>query len=146
MNKGYASGAIRQYQQVVNQAASVCDSPHRLITLLMEGALDRLALAKGHIAQGVIHEKNRHIRSVMDIIDGLRISLDRDAGGEIAQNLDQLYDYMNRRLLEANLKDDVSMVDEVIRLLQEIKSGWVAIENVAEAKSVPGDESTGAQP
>lgn len=127
MNKGYAAGAIRQYQQVVNQTATVCDNPHRLVTLLLEGAVDRLALAKGHTAQGVIHEKDRHIRSVMAIVDGLRMNLNREAGGGIAENLDQLYDYMNRRLLEANLKNDLSMMDEVIALLNEIKSGWVAI-------------------
>ncbi len=146
MKKGYATGAIRHYQQVVNQTASVCDSPHRLVTLLMDGAIDRLAQAKGHIAQGVVHEKDRNIRSVMDIIDGLRISLNREAGGEIAQNLDQLYDYMNRRLLEANLKDDVSTVEEVIGLLQEIRSGWVAIESVPEAETASAQDATGAHP
>lgn len=138
MNNGYAAGAIRQYQQVVNQTATVCDNPHRLVTLLLEGAVDRLALAKGHAAQGVIHEKDRHIRSVMAIVDGLRMSLNRKAGGGIAENLDQLYDYMNRRLLEANLKNDPSMMDEVIALLNEIKSGWVAIGSEVNAANKAG--------
>ncbi len=127
MNKGYAAGVVKQYEQVATQTAAVCDNPHRLVTLLLEGAIDGLALAKGHAARNVFHKKGRHIHSVMAIVDGLRMNLNKEAGGEIAQNLDQLYDYMNRRLLEANLKNDPSMMDEVIALLNEIKSGWVAI-------------------
>ncbi len=144
MNNGYAAGAIRQYQQVVNQTATVCDNPHRLVTLLLEGAVDRLALAKGHTAQGVIHEKDRNIRSVMAILDGLRMSLNKKAGGEIAENLDQLYDYMNRRLLEANLKNDLSMMDEVIALLHEIRSGWVAIGGEVNSANKPDSGTVNA--
>ncbi len=142
MNNAYAAGVVKQYEQVAKQTAAVCDDPHRLVTLLLEGALDRLSLAKGHAAQNVFHEKGRHIQSVMAIIDGLRMNLNKQAGGEIAQNLDQLYDYMNRRLLEANLKNDVSMMDEVIGLLNEIKAGWIAI---GKGNAVSGETASRAE-
>ena len=127
MNSGYAVSALRQYQQVSRQAAAVIADPHRLVALLLDGALERLASAKGHTAAGALAEKSALIRATMGIIDGLRMSLNRQQGGEIAENLDQLYDYMNRRLLEANHKNDVTLIDEVIGLLSELKAGWDGI-------------------
>jgi len=74
-------------------------------------------------------KKGENISVAISILDGLRISLDKSAGGEIAQNLDDLYDYMGRVLLKANLKNDPSLLDEVAGLLNEIKSAWDAIPN-----------------
>jgi flagellar protein FliS len=117
--EGYGRGAV---ESEVNYA-----SPYRIIQMLMEGALSKLATAKGCIERNEIAEKSRQITWGMNIIQGLRTSLDAEKGGEIAVNLDNLYEYMGRRLLEANVKNDIAIIDEVINLLQEIKAGWDAI-------------------
>jgi flagellar protein FliS len=134
------AGALKSYNQVAVQSNASYASPHRLIQLLLEGALEKIAIAKGHMARGQIASKGQHIGWAISIVSGLRASLDTTAGGDIAQNLDSLYDYMERRLLHANLKNDAAALDEVTGLLREVKSAWDAIpEHVqrahAEAKS-----------
>jgi flagellar protein FliS len=114
--EGYGRTAV---ESEVNYA-----SPYRIIQMLMEGALSKLATAKGCIARNEIAEKSRQITWGMNIIQGLRTSLDADKGGDIAANLDSLYEYMGRRLLEANVSNDPAIIDEVITLLQEVKAGW----------------------
>ncbi len=122
LNKGLA-----QYQQI-NTGSGVEDaSPHRLIQMLMEGVLQRLAEAKGAIQRGSAAAKGEAIGKAVTIISGLRDSLNKEVGGEIADNLDDLYDYMQRRLLEANLDDSEDMIDEVMTLMRPIKSGWDGI-------------------
>jgi flagellar protein FliS len=101
--------------------------PHTLILMLMNGALDSMASAKGSMQRGAVDEKGRSLSRAIAIIDGLRASLDRSASAELTDNLDDLYDYMGRRLLHANLRDDAAAVDEVAGLLREIRSAWEAI-------------------
>jgi flagellar protein FliS len=127
MNQSLTNSALRQYQQVNTDAAVLSANPHRLIEMLMDGALERLANAKGHIQRGEIAPKGEQIGKAMDIIGGLREGLNAEAGGEIAINLDNLYDYLQRRLLQANLNSDPAILDEVAGLLREIKNGWSAI-------------------
>lgn len=117
--EGYGRNAV---ESEVNYA-----SPYRIIQMLMEGALSKLATAKGCIARNDIAEKSRQITWGMNIIQGLRTSLGAEKGGEIAANLDALYEYMGRRLLEANVSNDPAIIDEVISLLQEVKAGWDSI-------------------
>ncbi|WP_417511945.1 flagellar export chaperone FliS [Methylophaga sp.] len=117
--EGYGRNAI---ESEVNYA-----SPYRIIQMLMEGALARVATAKGCIARNEIAEKGHQISWCIRIIDGLKTSLDAEKGGEIAENLDSLYDYITRRLLEANVSNDVAVLDEVTKLLEEIKAGWDGI-------------------
>lgn len=114
--EGYGRSAV---ESEVNFA-----SPHRIIQMLMEGALSKIATAKGCIARNDIAEKSRQITWSMNIIQGLRTSLDAQKGGEVAANLDSLYEYMGRRLLEANVNNDALILDEVSSLLTEIKAGW----------------------
>ncbi|HBX59062.1 MULTISPECIES: flagellar export chaperone FliS [unclassified Methylophaga] len=114
--EGYGRGAV---ESEVNFA-----SPHRIIQMLMEGALSKIATAKGCIDRNDIAEKSRQITWGMNIIQGLRTSLDAQKGGEVAANLDALYEYMGRRLLEANVSNDVAILDEVSSLLMEVKAGW----------------------
>lgn len=122
-----AMAALRQYQ-TVNTHAQVSDaSPHRLIQMLMEGGLARLAQAKGAILHGQQAAKGELIGKAIAIIGGLREGLDFEQGGEIAANLDRLYEYMVARLVEANIGNDVGLIDEVSDLLRNVKSGWDAI-------------------
>ncbi len=122
LNKGLA-----QYQQVNTQCGVEGASPHRLIQMLMEGVLQRLAEAKGAMQRRLVAEKGEAIGKAITILSGLNDSLNKDVGGEMAANLDDLYDYMQRRLLEANLQDDEGIIDEVVVLMKTIKSGWDGI-------------------
>jgi flagellar protein FliS len=95
--------------------------------MLMEGGLDRIAQAHGAMQRGQVAQKGELIGKAVAIIGGLRDGLDMQKGGELAGNLDRLYDYMTGRLLQANLKNDPDLLDEVAGLLREIKSAWDAI-------------------
>lgn len=121
--------ALRQYQRVGAQTAVEAASPHRLIQMLLGGALDRIARAKGFMKQRDVARQGENISVAISIVSALRSSLDMEQGGEIAVNLDRLYEYMGRRLLEANIKSQVDLLEEVAGLLREIKEGWDAIED-----------------
>jgi flagellar protein FliS len=122
----YSKGA-NQYRQVGMTSEVEGADPHRLIQMLMEGALTRMSQAKTMIEEKDHEGKARLLGRVMEIIATLQSSLDHEKGGDISANLDRLYDYMNRRLLEASSSNDISMIDEVMSLLLEIKSGWDGI-------------------
>lgn len=108
--------------------ASVFDaSPHKLISLLLNGAQSRLTTARGAIERGETARRGELIGRVIDIISTLQANLDMDKGGDIAGNLDALYDYMVRRLLEANRTASPEIIDEVVSLLGEVQAGWDAI-------------------
>lgn len=121
--------ALRQYQKVNSHAQISEANPHRLVQLLMEGGLDRIAQAKGALARGDIAEKGLMLGKAIDIVIGLRDGLDAEKSDNPAyvQQLESLYVYMTNRLMEANVHNDVEMMDEVARLLITVKSGWDAI-------------------
>lgn len=123
----YAMSAMKQYQSVNTNAQLVDATPHRLIQMLMEGGLTRLAQAKGAMERNDVALKGTLIGKTIDIVGGLRQGLNLEAGGEVAANLDSLYIYMTTRLVEANRKNDPAIIDEVAGLLREIKSGWDGI-------------------
>ncbi|MEZ3136813.1 flagellar export chaperone FliS [Stutzerimonas kunmingensis] len=123
----YAMAAMKQYQSVNTNAQLVDASPHRLIQMLMEGGLARMAQARGAMERGDVALKGMLIGKAVDIVGGLREALNPEAGGEVAANLDNLYAYMTARLLEANLKNDQTLLDEVAELLREVKAGWDGI-------------------
>ncbi|MGH8435661.1 MAG: flagellar export chaperone FliS, partial [Pseudomonas sp.] len=119
-----AMAALRQYQTVNTQVQAVDASPHRLIQMLMEGGLTRMAQARGALERGQVALKGELIGKAVGIVGGLRDGLNLEVGGELAMNLDRLYAYMSARLLEANVKNDPAILDEVAGLLRNIKSGW----------------------
>lgn len=123
--RGYA--ALRQYRESGVTSIAAEASPHRLIAMLYDGALERLAMAESGMAHGSVADKLRGIDSTMAILDHLSGVLDYEAGGEIASRLASLYDYMMRRLLRAKLDDDIAGVREVVALLRTVKAGWDAI-------------------
>lgn len=122
-----ANRAMNQYKQVgTHVGADIADS-HQLIVMLFDGALERISIAKGAVVRKDIEEKGQKIGRVIAIVDGLRASLDKERGGAIAENLDNLYDYIQRKLFEANLNNDLDILNEVADLLIEVRSAWVAI-------------------
>lgn len=123
-----AMAALKQYQTVNTQAQAIDASPHRLIQMLMEGGLTRLAQARGAIERNQTGLKGELIGKTIGIISGLRAALNMEQGGELAENLDSLYEYMIARLMDASMKNDAEPLDEVAGLLRNVKSGWDAIE------------------
>ncbi len=115
--------ALKQYRNLGVESQVSNASPHRLIQMLFEGALGRLAAAQGAIERTDHAAKGEHMSKAIGIIGGLRSSLDMEAG-EVSDNLDRLYEYMNLRLLEATTQNDSDKVAEVIQLLKTLKSGW----------------------
>ena len=121
------NSALNSYKDYGYNSEIEYADPHRLIQMLFEGALKRISFAKGAIQRQQIAEKGKFIGQAVAIVDGLRASLDKEKGGEIAVNLEALYDYISRQLVTANLKSSEAILDEVSGLLLEVKSAWDAI-------------------
>lgn len=122
-----AKSALSFYKQVNSQTGVVDADPHRLIQLLLDGALDRIAQAKGALIAGDTPAMGEALGKAIGILSGLQGSLDLDRGGEIAANLNRLYDYMSIRLLDVHREKQPASLDEVVALLGSIKSGWDGI-------------------
>ena len=122
-----AYSAVQNYASVKVHSGVESATPHRLIQMLFEGALERIAQAKGAMAQNQIARKGELISKAVAIVGGLQGSLNDKEGGMLAANLDGLYDYIIRRLSQANYENNPEYLDECGRLLGEIKSAWDAI-------------------
>ena len=130
----YAKSGIQAYAQVGVESAVMSASPHQLVVLLFDGALSAMKKATILMEQGDIPGKGQALSKAINIINnGLRAGLNHEAGGEIAGNLDDLYEYMTRRLLQANLNNDLAAIEEVERLLTNIADAWKEIGPNAQA-------------
>ncbi len=119
--------ALMAYQDVKIEGGVTGASAHQLVVMLLQGSLDKLTSAELAIENEDVAEKGRMISGVISIIDNLRASIDNQKGGEIATNLVSLYDYMEHRLLEANLGSDPSIIQEVKALVKEVYDAWLEI-------------------
>lgn len=139
MNKG-----AQQYARMNKQTAVEGANPHQLITMLYQGALDSLQQAVGCFDRDDIEGRAHHLGRVVTILGGLQGFLDHEKGGEIATNLDKLYDYMSVRLYEASRDKTKAPVLEVINLLREVKEGWDGIaEEAQKIYSQPKESAEG---
>ncbi|AXQ15294.1 MULTISPECIES: flagellar export chaperone FliS [Shewanella] len=120
-------GSLQSYRKVSLESEISVASPHRIIQLMFNGALERIAQSRYAIEQGDQSSKGIFINKAIGIITGLSNSLNMEAGGEIAKNLSNLYDFMLRRISEANLNNDVQALDDVAAVLRDIKEAWDAI-------------------
>lgn len=120
----YGRGA-NAYARVGVESAVMSASPHQLIVMLFDGAIASIRTARIHMQDGNITEKGRAISKALDIVNnGLLAALDADKGGEIAERLGSLYDYVARLLLTANLRDNAQSLDQAETLLADIASAW----------------------
>ncbi|NVM75449.1 flagellar protein FliS [Duganella sp. SG902] len=134
---GSRQTGVSAYAKVGMETGVVAASPHKLIVMLFDGALVALSTALNGMRSGNIGEKGKSISKAIMIIDsGLRAALDKKAGGEIAEGLDALYEYMSARLLTANLNNDPSIIEEVQRLLTELRDAWNAIADTPAATGI----------
>jgi len=135
MALGYSQGA-GAYQQVRTGGGIEAADPHGLITLLMDGGLERIRLARACMATGNVAGKGQAISKAIEIIGGLQSGLNHEVESSLVGRLEALYDYMTRRLLLANVQNDEAILDEVSTLLGQIRESWVTIP--AEARQVAG--------
>ena len=119
--ESYSSGSTATQAAVANRV--------ELIQMLFDGLIDSLSAARGHIERRNIEEKNKALTRASRIVVGLKSALDHSQGGDLSRNLDELYDYALRRIMHANLKNDLDAVKEVHSLMNEIRQAW---------KQVPG--------
>lgn len=127
MNTHSRNSKLAAYQSVSAHGAVAGADPHALVQMLMDAAVERLTTARACIERGEIARKAKLLHSAVVLIAELRGSLDLKKGGELAQNLSDLYEYMARRLIQANLSSDAHAITEVLSLLGEIRGAWVAI-------------------
>ncbi|NIG88379.1 flagellar export chaperone FliS [Serratia symbiotica] len=124
----YNRSGIQAYAQVSLESAVMSASPHQLIVMLFDGALSALLRARILMNQGDIAGKGLALSKAINIIDnGLKSGLDHQQGGEIADDLAALYDYMKRRLMQASLHNDEAAIAEVVKLLKNIAEAWLQI-------------------
>lgn len=125
MNK--SGNQIKAYEKTNAYTGAMFADPHSLITQMFDGALTRIAQAKGAIGRGEVGNKAELISKAILIVGSLEGCLDHEQGGELSQNLASLYEYINLTLAQANIHNDVARLEEVTHLLLEIKSAWIQI-------------------
>lgn len=129
--------ALKAYGQKSLELEVESASPHKLILLLFDGAIQAIKQARFQMESGNVAEKGRLISKAIAIVDqGLLLALDRQSGGELAENLAALYTYCCERLFAANIDNDTAALDEVARLLGEIKGAW---EEIGKAQPAGGE-------
>ena len=135
---GSSRSGANAYAKVGLETGVVAASPHKLIVMLFEGAITAINNAKTHMKAGHFEDKGKAITKAVLIVDeGMRASLDKKAGGEIAANLDALYAYIISCLMRANLRNDQALLDESLALLTDLKMAWDAIGNTAQPGQAP---------
>lgn len=120
MDSGYDS-----YQQVDLDAQAASATPHQLVVMLIDGLLNEIERVRGHIQMGRLAEKGVGINKCMNILIGLDSALDLEHGGDLAQNLHQLYDFCQMELYQASVKNDFERLDAVENVMDNIKQGWM---------------------
>lgn len=133
---GFSKNGVNVYAQMSVETGVLAASPNKLIIMLYEGAIAACQSAIGHMKNADIENKGAMLsKATMIIESGLRVSLNKKAGGELAESLDNLYLYMGHRLIIANIRNQPELVQEVIQLLSDLKGAWETIGD-AQARSV----------
>jgi flagellar secretion chaperone FliS len=122
-------GSLQAYKKVSVDSQLSAASPHKVVQMLMAGAIERLVQGKAAMLQGNISVKGERLGKALDIVISLRGCLSMDDGGDIARNLDQLYEFMITQITTANQQNEPKPIDDVIEIIREIKSAWDQIPN-----------------
>jgi flagellar protein FliS len=117
------NSSLAAYRSVAAHSGVDAADPHRLIVMLMDGALERIGAARGSMEHGQLDTRNHLIHRAVEIVQELHASLNMEAGGELAV----LYDYSSRQLVRANLENRPELLEEVANLLRQIRSAWIQI-------------------
>ena len=127
MSAYQSSARASAYQSVAAHGGVAAANPHQLVTMLYDGAIERIQSARGKMLIGASQQSAQLIQRAADIVEELRSALRPDIGGEMARNMSDLYEYCGHRLLVASLRQKPEILDEVAGLLRELRSGWAAI-------------------
>ncbi|MDT0140694.1 flagellar export chaperone FliS [Acidovorax sp. PRC11] len=128
------------YQRINVETSMHTIDQHQLVSLLYAGVLNAIATARGALARGDVATKCSAISKAVRILEeGLSTALDREEGGALAGNLDALYDYSLRRLIQANARNDDAMLEEVARLIEPVAQGWNEIKKMAVSNAAAND-------
>lgn len=139
--------AARAYNKVSVDTGVAANDPHALVLMLFDGALSAARLGLGHMQAGRIADKAAALSKATRIVDeGLKISLDKSAGGQLAQRLGELYEYVTMRLLQANLRNDATALSEVIKLLEDLRAAWAQIRKPASVQPATPASASAASP
>ncbi len=117
-------GSLQAYKKASVNAQQASASPHRIIQMLYAGAIERLIQGKAAMEQGNVAVKCERLSKALDIVLSLRDCLSMEDGGDIAKNLDSLYEFMASEITRANAENQTKPIDDVIGMLREIKSAW----------------------
>jgi flagellar protein FliS len=129
---------LAAYQSVAVHGGIAADDPHHLILMLMDGAMQRIATARGCLERHDLAQKAQLLQRAVAIVAELRGSLDRRQGGALAHNLDELYDYIARQLVRANAENKAEYLDEATGLLAEVRAAWVAVPLALKSQGAAG--------
>jgi flagellar protein FliS len=133
---GRAGGLANAYRQVGVETSVDSASPHRLIALLFDGYMESLAAARGAMRQGQVEAKGKAIGRAARIVDeGLKAALNLRDGGQLAEDLRSLYEYLALRLTQANIRNDESILDECVSLVEPLRAAWKEIEGRVPART-----------
>lgn len=124
---------LNHYRSMGAQGALADATPHQVVQVMFDAVLSRIAEAVGHLERGETAAKGEKVSKALAIIEALTLGLDTSKGGEIASNLERLYDYMSRTLVRANAENRRELFAEVSALVREIKQGWDGIAATARA-------------
>lgn len=129
--------ALQSYGQVKVVAGVATANSVELILMLFDGLIENLSLARGHIQHGSIPLKNKSLQRASRIAIGLQNALDLEHGGELAQNLHDLYSYVIRRIIDINAQNDVEALDIIVTMMQDIRSAWSQVPSLVPASNTP---------
>lgn len=115
------------YRSVDLEARAAAASPYELVLVLMDGLLDELARARGHIENKRYEQKGQSLEKCMNILNGLNGALDEEGGGELVQNLSRLYEYCIYRLSDVSVTLSLEGLDEVVKLVGILREGWEGV-------------------
>lgn len=136
----YKTKGIQAYRKDSIKSDLASADPHRVIQLLMQGALEKLALGKGCIERSDWAGKSVSLTRAVEIINALRDALDRDVNPELVDNLESLYEYMTVRITEASASKDITIIDQVMGLLLQIKGAWDQISGADKQAAYEGQD------
>jgi flagellar protein FliS len=118
---------LQHYRKVGAYGNIAEASPYQVVQVMLDAVLSRIAEATGHLERGEVAAKGEKISKALGIIEALMLGIDKERGGELAVNLERLYEYASRTLLKAHLENRTELLKEVVSLLREIKLGWDGI-------------------
>ncbi len=144
MNMALKNKFAAQYANNYVETAVSEASPHKLVEMLYDGAIKHLKIAKVFFEQRNFEKKSEHVNKALSIVTALKAGVDVEKGGEVAENLFELYDYCHRLIFKASAANDTEALDEVVELLESLDDAWKSLPEQYKKASKQQIDSIGA--